>query len=120
MFYDSEAVKMPAAESSISRWQQDVEAQTGSDRANAGAKTNGPMKAVGGPRRDKQRGHSRRHQGFNDRWDQMTKAEQQANGRLLRNYDPDLSPTEIGPAHFYTPVTKAHLVCPLLLEKQNS
>src|SRR3546814_16624933 len=92
MFYDSEAVKMPAAESSISRWQQDVEAQTGSDRANAGAKTNGPMKAVGGPRRDKQRGHSRRHQGFNDRWDQMTKAEQQANGRLLRNYEPDLSP----------------------------
>src|SRR3546814_8278767 len=81
MFYDSEAVKMPAAESSISRWQQDVEAQTGSDRANAGAKTNGPMKAVGGPRRDKQRGHSRRPQGFNDRWDQMTKAEQQTNGR---------------------------------------
>src|SRR3546814_12998138 len=92
MFYDSEAVKMPAAESSISRWQQDVEAQTGSDRANAGAKTNGPMKAVGGPRRDKQRGHSRRHQGFNDSWDQMTKAEQQAKGRMLRKDEPEPSP----------------------------
>lgn len=92
MFYDSEAVKMPAAESSVQRWAQDVESQTGSDRANAGAKTNGNMKAVGGPKRDKQRGHSRRHQGFNDRWDQMSKAEQQANGRLLRNYEPDLSP----------------------------
>lgn len=37
---------------------------------------------------DKQRGHSRRHAGFNDRWDHMTKAEQQSNGRLLRNVEP--------------------------------
>ncbi|MEM8488289.1 MAG: site-specific DNA-methyltransferase [Bacteroidota bacterium] len=36
-------------------------------------------------RADKQRGHSRRHQGFNDRWDAMTKAEQQANGRNKRS-----------------------------------
>lgn len=28
------------------------------------------------PRADKQRGHSRRHDGFNDRWDAMPKAEQ--------------------------------------------
>lgn len=28
--------------------------------------------------RDKQRGHSRRHAGFNDRWDEMPKAQQQA------------------------------------------
>ncbi len=34
---------------------------------------------------DKQRGHSRRHAGFNDRWDQMSKSEQQANGHNLRN-----------------------------------
>lgn len=40
---------------------------------------------------DKQRGHTRRHDGFNDRWDSMTKSEQQANGRLLRNFEPDLS-----------------------------
>lgn len=90
-YYDSEAVRMPAAESSIARWQQDIDNQFGSERANAGGKTNGNMKAVGGPRTDKQRGHSRRHQGFNDRWDGMTKAEQQENGRLLRNYEPDLS-----------------------------
>lgn len=37
---------------------------------------------------DKQRGHSRRHDGFNDRWDQMTRDEQQAGGRYLRNYEP--------------------------------
>ena len=90
-FYDSEAVRMPAAEASIQRWSQDIENQLGSDRANAGAKSNGNLKTVVGPKRDKQRGHLRRHQGFNDRWDGMTKAQQQENGRLLRNYEPDLS-----------------------------
>ncbi len=37
---------------------------------------------------DKQRGHSRRHAGFSDRWDGMSKPEQQQSGRLLRNYEP--------------------------------
>ena len=36
--------------------------------------------------KDKQRGHSRRHDGFNDRWDAMPKAEQQAMGANMRNY----------------------------------
>lgn len=43
---------------------------------------------VDGERPDKQRGHSRRHQGFNDRWDSMSRDEQQADGRNLRNYEP--------------------------------
>lgn len=57
---------------------------------------------------DKQRGHSRRHQGFNDRWDHMERAVQIANGRLLRNYEPaDLTVWPIAPypfseAHFAT------------------
>lgn len=89
-FYDPEAVRMPASEASLQRWAQDIENQKGSDRQPG--KTNGPMKAVGGPKKDRQRGHSRRDAGFNDRWDKMTKAEQQANGRLLRNYEPDLEP----------------------------
>lgn len=38
------------------------------------------------PPLDKQRGHS--HAGFNDRWDKMTREEQQAGGRNLRNYEP--------------------------------
>lgn len=37
---------------------------------------------------DKQRGHSRPHAGFNGKWDKMDKAEQQANGRNLRNWEP--------------------------------
>ncbi len=47
-FFDSEAIKEPAAASSIKRWAQDVEGQRGSDRVPG--KTNGTMKAVGGPR----------------------------------------------------------------------
>jgi DNA modification methylase len=38
-----------------------------------------------GIRTDKQRGHSRRHDGFNDRWDAMTREEQQVAGANLRN-----------------------------------
>lgn len=36
-------------------------------------------------RSDKQRGHPRRHQGFNDRWDAMEKSEQLAGGSNLRS-----------------------------------
>jgi len=82
-FYDADAIREPLAVSSVSRLAQDVKSQNGSVRANGGAKTNGTMKAV--RRTDKQRGHSRRHDGFNDRWDAMTKDEQQANGANARN-----------------------------------
>lgn len=52
-------------------------------------------------RSDRQRGHSRRHAGFNDRWDLMTKAEQLAGGANLRNYWV-LSPDPFPDAHFAT------------------
>lgn len=83
-YYDAAAVMQGLAPASVERLAQDVASQTGSTRANDGRKTNGNMKAVGG----KQRGHSRRHAGFNDRWDAMTREEQQAGGRYLRNYEP--------------------------------
>jgi hypothetical protein len=44
--YDYEAIKEPAAPSSLERWAQDVEGQIGSARVPG--KTNGNMKAVGG------------------------------------------------------------------------
>ncbi|MDQ0996903.1 DNA modification methylase [Phyllobacterium ifriqiyense] len=49
-FYDAKAVRQAAAGSSLQRWSQDIDSQEGSHRANGGAKTNGTMKAVGGPR----------------------------------------------------------------------
>ncbi|MES2814493.1 MAG: site-specific DNA-methyltransferase [Pseudomonadota bacterium] len=84
-YYDADAVMQNLAPASISRLAQDVENQTGSTRANDGRKTNGNMKAV---KRDKQRGHSRRHAGFNDRWDAMSKDDQAAGGRYLRSWEP--------------------------------
>lgn len=45
-YYDHEAIKEPMAASSIVRLSQDLEQRAGSTRANGGAKTNGPMKAV--------------------------------------------------------------------------
>ncbi|MEW6256903.1 MAG: site-specific DNA-methyltransferase [Pseudomonadota bacterium] len=48
-WYDAKAVRQGAALASVSRWSQDVEQQEGSHRANGGRKTNGAMKAVGGP-----------------------------------------------------------------------
>jgi DNA modification methylase len=46
-FFDNEAIKEPLAQSSISRLAQDINNQPGSDRAHAGGKSNGPMKAFG-------------------------------------------------------------------------
>jgi site-specific DNA-methyltransferase (adenine-specific) len=65
-FYDHDAAKEPMAAASVTRLSQNVVAQAGSERANGGAKTNGPMKAVGAlPKQD---GHGRRHAGFNERY----------------------------------------------------
>lgn len=61
-----------------------------------------------GARIDKRGGHTRRHAGFNDRWDQMERAEQVANGRLLRNYEPAgvdvwaMATSPLSEAHFAT------------------
>ncbi|WP_374374463.1 site-specific DNA-methyltransferase [Dongia sp.] len=47
-WYDAEAVRTDASESSIGRWQQDIEAQQGSLRAHGGERSDRPMKAVRG------------------------------------------------------------------------
>jgi DNA modification methylase len=82
-WYDADAARTPLQPSSETRLAQNVEAQDGSDRANGGAKTNGTMKAV--QRSDKQRGHTRRHAGFNERWDAMERDDQVAAGSNLRS-----------------------------------
>jgi DNA modification methylase len=79
-YYDSEAVRMPPASNEISN------GYPGSDGDGIRKRS-----TVGNIRTDRRRGHARRHDGLTDRWDIMSKAEQQANGRLLRNYEPDLS-----------------------------
>ena len=49
----------------------------------------------------KQRGHGRRHAGFNDRWDTMTKDEQQALGRNKRDVW-EIATQPFAGAHFAT------------------
>ena len=101
-YYDADAVRERMAESSVQRLSQNVEDQRGSVRAHAGSRSDRPMKAVGGARKtDKQRGHSRRHAGFNDRWDAMTREEQQANGRNCRNVW-NIATRPFSEAHFAT------------------
>ena len=110
-FYDADAVREPMAESSIARISQpSFWAQTGgekdyeasgvnSNRSARGALENLARRTPAGwnvnheesnqkgrypQKADKQRGHSRRHDGFNDRWDSMSKEEQQAMGANKR------------------------------------
>lgn len=79
-WYDAEAARTPAAPSSETRLAQDVEAQEGSDRANGGAKTNGPMKAVA---RKYNTNKDRRDGGYP--WDAAERAAQRENGANLRS-----------------------------------
>jgi DNA modification methylase len=98
-FFDYKAIETQAKESSLARWDQNIEMQVGTERANGGAKTNGPLRAAGGPhKKDKQRGHSRRHAGFNERWDAMTKEEQCQTARRRDVWW--ISPACFSDAHF--------------------
>lgn len=70
-YYDSAAIREPFADATLPRL----------DRAQSGYAPPGqtPHKGVAGPRErrtDKQRGHSRRQAGFNDRWDDMKRGDQ--------------------------------------------
>lgn len=108
-YYNNDALRTPAAPSTETRLAQDVDAQAGSNRANGGAKSNGTMKAVQRAP-DKQSGHSRRHDGFNDRWDAMDKAEQQAAGANLKSVW-WLSPAQFRESHFATMPTSLAEIC---------
>ena len=77
-FYDAAAIREPAKDplDDIRRMRQQHDA----NKSAATADRNG-LRA----RTDKQLGHSRRHAGFNDQWDSMSKAEQQAMGANKRD-----------------------------------
>lgn len=109
-YYDAEAARTPPAPATETRLSQDVDGQQGSLRANGGGKTNGPMRAVARSRSsDKQRGHSRRHAGFNDRWDAMPVDQQRANGANLRSVW-WFAPAQYRDAHFAVmPEQLAHI-----------
>lgn len=107
-WYNVEAARTPPAPATETRLAQNVAAQNGSSRANGGGKTNGPMRAV--RRSDKQRGHSRRHTGFNDRWDAMHKSAQIAGGSNLRSVW-WISPAQYRGAHYAVMPARLAEIC---------
>lgn len=137
-YYNAAASVLKASEATHQRLAQDVAKQIGSERANGGRKTNGNMKAVSRKKDTKdgarppgsrphslskfergriedaarkQDGHSRRHDGFNERYfSEKRKLAEDSSGirnnksmdaalsvmpetRYLRNYEP--APTEV-------------------------
>ena len=96
--YDAEAIKEPPSPNSIKQYERAYTGQAVKDFTSSGAQNASDVK-----RRivDKQRGHSRTHAGFNARWDQMSKAEQQAKGANKRSVW-FISPQPFKGAHFAT------------------
>jgi DNA modification methylase len=114
-FYDADAIREPYMESSI-KWisQPSFDTQTGGPKDYGPDSNRSMRKTLENFKRktDKQRGHSRKHAGFNDRWDSMTKTEQSECGRNKR--DVWTVPTHPYPgAHFATFPTK--LIEPCIL-----
>ena len=73
--FDAAAIREPAKDADRA---ERISAPSNWSMADGAHGTIHPL--VRGRRADKQRGHSRRHAGFNDRWDAMTHAEQMAHG----------------------------------------
>jgi DNA modification methylase len=67
---------------------------------------------------DKQRGHSRRHNGFNDRWDKMTHEEQCTGMRNKRDVW-HISPAQFPEAHFATFPEEIPEICIKAGSKEN-
>ncbi len=111
-FYDHDAVRLPAVPESVSRLERSMTEGTGTLMSGAPVDVPGqtPHSKARGRTTDKQRGHSRRHNGFNDRWDSLSVAEQQANGANLRSVW-WLSPAQYGEGHFAVMPTTLAQVC---------
>jgi DNA modification methylase len=75
-FYDQEAIKEPGSEASKARINQpSFDSQNGGPK-DYGNGSNRSARKMLVNLKDKQRGHSRKHAGFNDRWDSMSHEEQ--------------------------------------------
>lgn len=104
-YYDSVAVRNPPSDALLKEVYEGYNGKATKDFSGAGAQEASATKKriIEGARKrlDKQRGHSRHHAGFNDRWDAMTKAEQMALGSNRRSVW-TISPSQFKGAHFAT------------------
>lgn len=99
-FYDNQAIKEPASLAGIERQQR---ARGVNSKGANGAHAHGPHTILRARqnRSEKQRGHGRRHDGFNDRWDEMEKKEQCGTLRNKRDVW-TVAPANYQGAHFAT------------------
>lgn len=104
-YYDADAVRNPPSEAMLKQVAEGYNGQATKLFEDNGVQNASDVKSriISNARKrvDKQRGHSRRHAGFNDRWDGMTKEEQMACGSNMRNYWL-LGPEPFAEAHFAT------------------
>lgn len=84
-YFDISAIKEPPSESFLEQMDKAYTNQSRKDYDAAGVQDPSDTKRAILSRRNKQRGHSRRHEGFNGRWDAMTREEQMALGSLPRS-----------------------------------
>jgi len=85
-FYDADAIAEPVSEAMSQQVEQGYEGLGLKDYEGAGVQNPSTVKGrIIQRARDKQRGHGRRHDGFNDRWGLMSKAEQMALGANCRS-----------------------------------
>lgn len=97
-YYDAAAIRTPYVESTRKQFEVPYAGEATKDFASSGAQN---ASAVKQRIVDKQRGHGRRHAGFNDRWDALTKEEQAANGANARSVW-TIAPKPFRGAHFAT------------------
>jgi DNA modification methylase len=84
-YYDADAIKNPPSAAMLQEVEQGYSGQATKDYGGTGAQNPSDVKArIIARARDKQRGHGRRHAGFNDRWDAMPKEAQMALGSNAR------------------------------------
>ncbi len=104
-FYDADAVRRPPSEAMLQQIREGYNGHGTKLFESNGVQNASSVKSriIENARKrvDKQRGRSRRHAGFNDRWDHMTRAEQMACGSNMRNYWM-LGPEPFPDSHFAT------------------
>lgn len=104
-YYDHEAIKEPPSPELLKQIAEGYNGNATKDFSSGMAQDASATKKriIDGYREkiDKQRGHSRRHDGFNDRWDNLTREEQMACGSNKRDVW-TVAPANYPEAHFAT------------------
>lgn len=104
-FYNHEAIKEPPSLDLIKQIEDGYNGSAVKDFGLNGVQDASATKSriINGYRKriDKQSGHSRRHDGFNDRWDKLTREEQMACGANKRSVW-TVAPANYRDAHFAT------------------